>query len=292
MDLELLDIPFDHPGFQKFFGAWTVRGALTFLVDTGPSVSADSLIQKLRTSGVNRVDYVLITHIHLDHAGGLSRVLDEFPGARVVCHRKALPHLVDPARLWKGSREVLGDMADAFGPLTPVPEDFLIPHDEASIPGLRLIETPGHAPHHVSFSYQGCLFAGEAAGNYIGFEGRELLRPATPSRFYLEESLASVDRMRDLEEHILCYAHFGWVDDSRRMLGRFREQLIRWREILASLLQERPEADAEVCLETLLEADPELGSYSSLDPDIRERERYFILNSIHGYLGYLKRAGI
>ncbi len=292
MDLELLDIPFDRPGFQKFFGAWTVRGALTFLVDTGPSVSADSLVQKLRTSGVNRLDYVLITHIHLDHAGGLSRVLDEFPGARVVCHRKAVPHLVDPARLWAGSRKVLGDMADAFGPLAPLPSELLIPHDEASIPGLQIIETRGHAPHHISFSYQGCLFAGEAAGNYIDFGGRELLRPATPSRFYLEESLASVDRMRALEEHVLCYAHFGRADDSRRMLGRFRDQLIRWRDILASLLRERPDADTELCLRALHRGDPELESFSALDPETRDRERFFMINSIRGYLGYLKEVGI
>lgn len=292
MDLELLDIPFDRPGFQGFFGAWAVRGEPTFLVDTGPSRSADLLIKKLRSLGLNRLDYVLLTHIHLDHAGGLSRVLEEFPGARVVCHRKAVSHLVDPTMLWEGSRKVLGDMADAFGPLAPVPEDLLIPHDEAEIPGLRVIETRGHAPHHISFSFQGCLFAGEAAGNYIGFGGRELLRPATPSRFYLEESLASVDRMRDLKEHVLCYAHFGRADDSRRMLGRFRDQLIRWRDILASLLRERPDAGAELCLETLLRADPELESFFALGPAIRERERFFIVNSIHGYLGYLKEAGL
>ncbi|MFO7784180.1 MAG: MBL fold metallo-hydrolase [Thermodesulfobacteriota bacterium] len=292
MDLELLDIPFGRPGFQGFLGAWLVRGTLTFLVDTGPSNSAGPLIKKLKASGLNRVDYVLITHIHLDHAGGLSRVLEEFPGAGVVCHRKAVPHLVDPAGLWAGSRKVLGEMADAFGPPAPVPKEVLIPHDEAGIPGLRIIETRGHAPHHISFSYQGCLFAGEAAGNYIGFGGRELLRPATPPRFYLEESLASVDRMRDLEDQLLCYAHFGKAENSRRMLGRFRDQLLRWRDILASLLREHPDAGAELCLKTLLRDDPELESFSALDPAIRDRERFFMVNSIHGYLGYLKEAGI
>lgn len=290
-DVELLEIPFGRPGFQGFFGAWAVRGEMTFLVDTGPASSADVLLERLDDRGLHEIDYVLLTHIHLDHAGGLARILAEYPGTKVVCHRKAMPHLVDPERLWAGSRKVLGDMADAFGMLHPVSRELLIPHDVVRIPDLAVIETRGHAPHHISFSYNGFLFAGEAAGNYIRFQGRELLRPATPPRFYLEESLASVERMMGMEEQVLCYAHFGRNEHSLRMLTRYRNQLLLWRDIVSSLLHGSPDADAERCLKELMKGDPELKSFFSLDPVIQARERYFMVNSIHGYLGYLKERG-
>lgn len=289
-DFELVEIPLDRPGFQRFFCAWLVRGERTFLVDTGPARSAGALIRRLKALGLDRLDYVLLTHIHLDHAGGLGRVLEAFPGARVVCHRKAVPHLADPARLWEGSRKVLGDLADAYGEPRPVPEGILDAHDEARVPGLHILETPGHAPHHVSFACGGCLFAGEAAGNRFQWEGREILRPATPPRFHLEECLASVDRLRELEDRTLCYGHYGAAEGSHDMLDRFRRQLLRWRDVLASLLRERPDAAAGTCLEHLLAEDPELRSFPHLDPETQSRERFFLKNSIRGYLQYLEAS--
>lgn len=288
MKLELVEIPLDRPGFQRFFGAWVADGTRTFLVDTGPARSADTLVRRLKRLGLTQVDHVLLTHIHLDHAGGLARVLESYPGARVVCHRKAIPHLVDPDRLWQGSRRVLGDLAEAYGPPLPVPAEALIAHDEARIEGLQVLETPGHAPHHISFSLEGTLFAGEAGGNYLHSDGLEILRPATPPRFHLEPCLSSVDRLLALEDQVLCYAHYGRARRSRHMLVRFREQLLRWRDLLAPVLRTRPEAGAAFCLDRLLEADPELRSFYDLDPKTQERERFFLKNSVRGYLEYLR----
>jgi glyoxylase-like metal-dependent hydrolase (beta-lactamase superfamily II) len=282
-----VEIPLDRPGFQRFFCAWVVRGERTFLVDTGPARSAEVLVRRLKALGVDRLDHVLLTHIHLDHAGGLGRVLEAFPGARVVCHRRAVAHLADPAKLWEGSRKVLGDLADAYGAPRPVPEERLVAHDDARVPGLQILETPGHAPHHISFACGGRLFAGEAAGNRFQWEGREILRPATPPRFYLEECLASVDRLRGLESRVLCYGHYGAANGSHAMLDRFREQLLRWRDLLASLLREQPGAGVGTCLEHVLAEDPELQSFPRLDPETRQRERFFLGNSVRGYLQYL-----
>ncbi len=279
-----------RPGFDRFFCSWVARGDLTLLVDAGPARSADTLIQRLKVSGLKHVDYVLLTHIHLDHAGGLFRVLEAFPGARVVCHRKAVPHLVDPRRLWAGSLKVLGDMAEAYGAPLPVAEEALIAHDEADIENLHILETPGHAPHHISFSCEGTLFAGEAGGIYTRLEGGEILRPATPPRFYLEECLAGVDRLRDLKDQVICYAHFGKAESSRYMLERFHTQLLRWRDLLASVLRTRPDAGVGFCVNRLLESDPELEHVPDLAPEIRERERFFLRNSVEGYLEYLRSA--
>jgi glyoxylase-like metal-dependent hydrolase (beta-lactamase superfamily II) len=287
-DVRLVEIPLDRPGFSGFFCAWLVRGRRTFLVDTGPARSADALVERLKTEGLARLDLVLLTHIHLDHAGGLARVLEAFPDARAVCHRKAVPHLSNPARLWEGSRKVLGDLAEAYGAPRPVPEATLIAHDEAGVPGLRILETPGHAAHHVGYACGGRLFAGEAAGNRFRWEDREILRPATPPRFFLEECLASVDRMRRLEDQTLCYGHYGTARSSHAMLDRFRRQLLRWRDLLLRFLRQQPEADVEACLGHLLAEDPELRSFGELAPEPRRRERYFLENSIRGYLGYLR----
>ena len=287
----LLHTPLDRPGFHGFFGAWLIPGDPSLLVDTGPAEAGGRLIRDLDRMGIHRVDYVLITHIHLDHAGGLARILERYPEARAVCHRKAVPHLAAPERLWAGSLEVLGEIAQAYGRPAPVPEDALIPHDEARIPGLVVLETPGHAPHHLSFSYEGNLFAGEAAGNFLELGEKEYLRPATPPRFLLEEALDSVDRLRALKDQRLCYAHFGRAPNSHPMLERFREQLLRWREILESVLRERPDAGPELCMDRLLERDPELAHFQLMDSTTQRRERFFLENSVRGFVDYL-RGGV
>ncbi|MFP3929002.1 MAG: MBL fold metallo-hydrolase, partial [Desulfobacteraceae bacterium] len=104
----LVETPLEPMMFKGFFGAWLLKKAPGFLVDAGPARAAEHLISSLRRLGLERLDYLLLTHIHLDHAGGVKRVLEEYPEARVICHRSALPHLVEPARLWAGSLKVLG----------------------------------------------------------------------------------------------------------------------------------------------------------------------------------------
>ncbi|MGD8389603.1 MAG: MBL fold metallo-hydrolase [Desulfobacteraceae bacterium] len=290
MSHRLVEIPLDRPGFSGFFGAWVVEGPLHLLVDVGPSRSVERFLVQLDAMGVKRIDYILLTHIHLDHTGGLARVLEAYPQARAICHRKAVPHLVDPSKLWAGSRKVLGDVADAYGPLAPVSLEALIPHDEACVPELGVLETPGHAPHHLGFTYRGRLFAGEAGGNYLSFRGKEYLRPATPPRFLLEESLESVERLLNLEDQIICYAHFGEAASSHGMLARFRDQLLRWHDLLREKATARPEPGVAACAEQLLEKDPELKHFADFPPEVRARERFLMENSVRGFLGYIRET--
>ncbi|MCK7504193.1 MAG: MBL fold metallo-hydrolase [Desulfobacterales bacterium] len=95
-------------GFADFISAWLVQGRPSFLVDVGPASTAGQLLAALDTLGVTRLDYILLTHIHLDHAGAIGQVARRFPAARIVCHEKGIPHLVDPTQLWEGTRKVLG----------------------------------------------------------------------------------------------------------------------------------------------------------------------------------------
>jgi glyoxylase-like metal-dependent hydrolase (beta-lactamase superfamily II) len=288
MQVRLVEIKQEMPGFNGFFGAWVCQGDINLVIDVGPARSAGRLIASLRAMGLTRVDYFLLTHIHIDHAGGLGALLEVYPEAKVVCHEKATPFLVEPSKLWAGSLEVLGKVAEAYGPPRAVPRERLIPHPEAEVPGLTILETPGHAVHHLSFDYGGRLFAGEAGGNYQSVEGEAYLRPATPPRFFLETCLASVDRLRALPDRPICYAHFGEGDSSQRLLGLFREQLLRWETIIE---QEVAKGDADLigrCLASLLEKDPLLRPFYRMDPDAQERERLFMTNSVKGYLGHIR----
>ena len=156
------------------------------------------------------------------------------------------------------------------------------------IKDIKIIETPGHAPHHISFSYGGDLFAGEAAGNYCTISGKEYLRPATPPIFLLEECLGSVDKLLALEDQPMYYGHFGKVESSHRLLKRFRHQLLRWNDIIKEEITKGDSNLSERCLESLLEKDPDLKTFEFMAPDTQMRERFFLSNSVRGYLGYLK----
>jgi glyoxylase-like metal-dependent hydrolase (beta-lactamase superfamily II) len=260
-------------------------------VDVGPANSVHRLVEALAKMNMERVDYVLLTHIHIDHVGGLAKFLEHFPMAQVVCHDKAVRHLVDPSRLWEVSRKVLGKIADAYGPLTGVREEILIPHTQAHIENLTIIETPGHAPHHLSFSCMGHLFAGEAGGNYLCVADTDYLRPATPPRFFLKVFLETVDRLLALEDQHICYAHFGDAPSSRQMLKRFRAQVLRWKEVVEKERSAGPKDLIMRCVDRLLEKDPDLKAFALMDSDTQDRERFFMGNSVRGYIGFLEAQG-
>ncbi len=237
MKPELIEIEQPLPGFNRFIGSWLCRDradAPVLLVDPGPARSAPRLLAALDRLGADRIDYILITHIHIDHAGGLAALLDRYPMAMGICHEKAMPFLADPAKLWEGSEAVLGDVARMYGRPAPVDPDRLLPHPKAGVPGLDILETPGHAVHHLSVSYGGCLFAGEAGGTYMALPDGDYLRPATPPRFFMASYLESLDRLISLDNQPVYCGHFGRAADSRKMLARFRERLLRWEVIIFS----------------------------------------------------------
>jgi len=286
----LIEIKQDMPGFNPFFGSWVCRDDLNFLVDVGPANTADRLIDSLVSLGVDRVDYVLLTHIHIDHGGALADLLDYYPMAKAICHEKGIKHLVEPSNLWAGSLNVLGDIAKSYGPPKPVSKEKLIPHTECRLKDVVVIETPGHAPHHLSYSYKERLFVGEAAGNYFTFNGLEYLRPATPPRSFLDLFLKSIDRLLELKDQPIRYAHFGEAANSHQMLNMFRDQLIRWEAIIGELVHQDGESEDIIrsCIDLLLEKDPNLAAFSIMDPDIQSRERFFMTNGVRGFVEFLK----
>lgn len=291
MSVELIALTPARPGFDRFFGPWLVRDGLNVLVDVGPAAWTPELLRALETKGVQRLDYVLLTHMHIDHCGGLAALLARYPTARAVGHGKGLRFLVDPSPLWEGSLRVLGDIARAYGRPEPISAERLLPHTRCAFKSVRIVETPGHAAHHLSYSLAGHLFAGEAAGSYLAMDGGVYLRPATPPRFFFDTCLQSLKRLRALEDMPLCYGHYGRAESSHRWLEAFSEQLRLWKQVIREALREDPETALQRSVEALLERDQRLKLYSHLDPATKRRESFFLRNSIKGFLGHLKQEG-
>ena len=116
---KLVCIDLDQPqleGFRQFISSWLcVTDRCTVVVDPGPLSTIPHLAAELRRHGVDHIDYILLTHIHIDHAGGTGALLREFPGALVICHPEGIRHMIAPEKLWEGSQKVLGQLAEVYG---------------------------------------------------------------------------------------------------------------------------------------------------------------------------------
>jgi glyoxylase-like metal-dependent hydrolase (beta-lactamase superfamily II) len=292
MDLDrLVCIDLDQPrveGFRKFISSWLVRGdGFTLLVDPGPLSTIPHLAKELRRQGVERIDYVLLTHIHIDHAGGAGALAAEFPGVRVVCHPEGIRHLVAPEKLWEGSRKVLRELAQVYGEITPVPEESIGFAETVGETGVRAFLTPGHAPHHVSYLIDGILFAGEVAGARSDVPDGIYMRPATPPRFILSVALDSLDRMIALAPRAMVFAHHGLVENAVEHLRIARRQLLLWVRGVAATAEEEESRREEALISWLMEHDENFRNISLLPPDIQSRERYFLGNTLRGMIEYV-----
>jgi glyoxylase-like metal-dependent hydrolase (beta-lactamase superfamily II) len=291
--LSLVDLNQELSGYRQFLSCWVWQDDdLCFLVDPGPVSSIPHLLEQLDALGVRRLDYVLLTHIHLDHGGGTAQVLERFPQARVHCHPIGVKHVVDPGRLWQGSLKVLGELARHYGQPRPVPAESMADADELAQHSIEVVPTPGHAPHHVSFLFGDVLFAGEAIGTRIPLpSGKPYLRPATPPRFFLDQALASHRRLRELspQPRHTALAHYGLVGAPAVWCERAGRQLEQWVEQVRELLKESPDNLEPRLFERLMQVDPLYGqgNFESLDDDLKRRERRFVSNTLAGIMGYL-----
>jgi glyoxylase-like metal-dependent hydrolase (beta-lactamase superfamily II) len=294
--LYLISLPVPIIGFDGFIGAWVYAGDPLVIVDVGPGVSSSYLLEALAELGLGVPELILLTHIHIDHAGGIGPVAAAFPKAKVVCHPKGVPHLIDPERLWQGSVKTLGNIAKAYKPIEPTPSKQIIAMDQVSHPRIQCMETPGHAAHHVSYMIGEVLFAGEAGGVCLDLKARApYLRPATPPRFFLETSLESIDRLIAKSPQKICYGHIGQRNDAVDMLQMHRRQLLHWLDMIRPFYVKAEKQGVasmqQACAEHLLSEDPMLQGFISFPSDVQARERSFLSNSIKGYWGYLQSQG-
>lgn len=287
----LVCIDLDQPrmeGFRKFISSWLVKGErYTLLVDPGPLSTIKHLLATLRRHGVTRLDYVLLTHIHIDHAGGTGALLREFPEARVICHPEGIRHLVAPEKLWQGSQQVLGELARIYGEIVPIPAAAIHFSDKVGTTGVRSFLTPGHAQHHVCYLIDDLLFAGEVAGVRAEIPAGIFMRPATPPRFVLPIALDSLERMIALAPRRMVFAHYGLVDNALEHLQIARRQLLLWvRGVAVTADVAEPDRE-EALLSWLLANDAIFHNRSLLPTDIQARERLFFANTLRGMSDYV-----
>lgn len=288
-NIRLLHLRPPIPGYDKFIGPYLLSGEKNAVVDTGPSTAIPSFLYALRIIGMNLrdIDYIVFTHIHIDHAGSAGGVVKELPNAMVLAHGRAHEHLVNPTALWEASLKALGDYAIKSGPIDPVPEDRIIDATDQMELNLgnglapEIYLTPGHSVHHLSLfdRTNGVLLAGEAAGVCIN----GAIRLATPPPFKLDVTLSSIDKLIKLNPIKLCYGHFGCYDNGLERLKLYRKKLVEWFEIIneAARMGKNPEQ----ILKVLREKDRDLDYLDNLDSDVYSRELSLLINSIRGVAG-------
>jgi glyoxylase-like metal-dependent hydrolase (beta-lactamase superfamily II) len=292
-NLFLVDLDLPVPGFSRFISSWIIReGDRAIVVDPGPSATIHTLRKALGDIGIRAIDYVLLTHIHLDHAGGCGDLIKGYPEPVVVCHPQAVTHLVDPERLWQGSVNVLGDLARAYGQPSPVHREMIC-SEEDDIQwrdhSIQSLETPGHASHHLCFFSGSLVFAGEVAGVSLPFGNKPYFRPATPPPFRREIALNSISLVAERKPQQICYGHYGFREDAITMLRIAEEQISSWLTVIEERQNRGLNLDEEEIFTEILDRDPHVRTFYELEPDTREKESYFVKNTIKGMIDFVKR---
>jgi len=212
-----------HLGRDRVICAYEVDG---LVIDPGPASCVEALLEAL---GDRQPRALLLTHIHLDHAGAAGTLARRFPELVVYVHRVGAPHLADPSKLLESAARLYGDdMERLWGGVEPVPEGRLRPLSGGeTVEGFRVAATPGHASHHVSYLHEdsGNAYVGDVAGVRIP-PAEHTLAPTPPPDIQVEDWLDSLHAVANWDPVALCLTHFGRVTDVEDQLHRVRTSLL------------------------------------------------------------------
>lgn len=289
----LYQIDLETGGFKNLICSYVFKGTKVTLIESGPTSSVPKLIEGLKDLKVNfdDVEYIGVTHVHLDHGGGAGTLLKVLPNAKVLVHPRGMPHLADPTRLWESAQQVLGYVSEIFGKPEPVPKERLIPVSEGSFDldgdgKLEVFETLGHASHSLSFleTLNGGVFPGDAAGTY--FPEFDAVIPTTPPPFRLDVALASLDKLISIKPVVLYYSHFGKATSAVQRLQDYRAQLQLWGKIAEEGVKKKQSFE-QIC-ESIVREDKimnRLASYLIAHPVYSVTA---LGNTVRGFVDYAK----
>jgi glyoxylase-like metal-dependent hydrolase (beta-lactamase superfamily II) len=267
-----------HLGRPRVIGCWQVGDVLD---DPGPESCLPTLLGAL---GDERPRALLLTHIHLDHAGASGALVRRWPGLEVYVHKRGAPHLVDPSRLMVSASRLYGDDMDRlWGDMTPVPEQNLRVLDQGgTLLGGRFeyVYTPGHASHHVSYLNDGTAFVGDVGGVRIN-ESSLTVPPTPPPDIDVEAWHKSIERVREWQPERLAMTHFGASTDVDEQLSEVGRRLDDWarrvgetelEEFIVSLREEISEGASDPdLLATYTQAAPPEQLYAGLERYLTKR---------------------
>jgi len=230
---------------SEYTSAYLVVGDRIALIETGLSTSSGKILEGIKQLGFRyeNIDFIIVTHIHLDHAGGAGVVAKKLSSAKVVVHKDGAKHLIDPSRLIHSATKALGEFGKTYGldKIVPVAQSRVEPVDEGSIIdlGSRKLEvlwTPGHAPHHICLydDRSRGMFVGDAVGLYYPHE--DLLKPTTPPPdFDVEVVIETIERLKKFKAEVLFFSHFGpnyevgsTLESSIKELKRWEKEIWQW----------------------------------------------------------------
>ncbi len=277
-------------GWERVTAGYLIEGSGPVLVETGSQSSVPVLLAQLEQLGVGASDLagVVVTHIHLDHAGGVGDVARAFPKATVYVHPKGARHLADPTRLVDSAARVYGSLLDSlYGRLDPTPSERIhVLEDGEAIPvssnrSLVAVDSPGHAKHHVALhdTLSGILFAGDAVGVKLPDAG--VLRPSTPPPdFDLSAALSSLRRFAERRPTGLALAHYGLLADPLDVLDEADGTLRKWADVAESAFRDGRDIASALAVEF----------ESDLDgvPEVH-REKLEVMNGVHSNAAGLHR---
>jgi glyoxylase-like metal-dependent hydrolase (beta-lactamase superfamily II) len=290
----LFQVELNTGGFKNLICSYVIKGKKPFLVESGPTSSIPNLLSGLKELDVKfeDVEYVAVTHVHLDHGGGAGTLLKSLPNAKVIVHPRGMPHLVDPTRLWLSAQTVLGFVSDIFGKPEPVTKDRIIAITEGAFDlgfgaKLSVTETVGHASHNLSYqeSFSGGVFPGDAAGTYL--PEFDVVVPTTPPPFYLDSALASLDKLISLTPSVLYFSHFGKATDAVQRLKVYKEQLQLWADIAEDGVKKNQ--SLEEIRDRIVAEDKVMNRIVGFVKTHRIYSKTMLENCVLGFIGYAKQ---
>ena len=288
-------IELETGGFKNLICSYIIKGTKTILVESGPTSSVPNLVSGLKELNIKfeDVQYVALTHVHLDHGGGAGTLLKFLPNARVLVQPRGMTHLINPERLWQSAQAVLGYVSEIFGKPEPVPQERIIPVTEGSFDlddgaKLTVVETLGHASHSLSFyeSLNGGVFPGDVAGTY--FPEFDLVMPTTPPPFHLGAELASLDKLISLKPTFLYYSHFGKASNGVQRLKDYKVQLQLWAKIADEGVR-KGQSLAEVRDRIIVEDEVVMLQLADYLKSHRIYSKTALGNSVQGFIDYAKQ---
>ena len=258
-------------------------------MDSGIGTNYERVLAAVEEVGLDPTDIevVALTHVHLDHAGGAGFLVDECD-ADVYVHEIGAPHVVDPGRLWAGTKQAVGDQIQFYVEPEPVPEERVVELEDGDRidlgdRALDVHHAPGHAPHQVVFhdAANDAVFTADAAGIYD--IGRDQLFPTSPPpNFDPEQCQADVETIRAIDPGVLCYPHFG-ATETGDLLSRYADRLAEWVDAVAD---KRATLDEEAVVEHFVgEADAERDVWGAEKADAE------VAMNVRGVVTALDRTG-
>lgn len=281
-------------GIENLISSYVLKASRVAIIESGPLASVGNLLAGLKEIGIKNeeVDYLAVSHVHADHAGGAGALLPHLPNAKLLVHPRGAPHLVNPEKLWTQTKQALGKIAEMYGEVQPVLKERIITVTDEMIVDLgegielKVLETPGHASHALSF-YENTargIFTGDTAGIYLN--KFDVIMPTTPPPFHLEKTLTSLSRLVEIAPKKLYYSHFGPAGDAVKKLKAYVVQLKLWGETVFDGMKD--DEDFVTIHRRILEKDVSMRQVNDFIGNhvvLREIRRW----DVQGFIEYFKK---